>query len=112
MANNSHGIFATNSVIGTNSVTGSSITAHTANNALVPYAAYDIHTDSVCGVPVYDWNRMSQGEQIHYARKWEERHRWEGERREMRFPTEPKETPVKSNPAGYLSNKTLLLLEI
>jgi hypothetical protein len=105
------GIYATTSTVGTNSITVSPITTYT-NSALVPYTSYDVVTDTVCGVPSYDWNRMTQGEQIHDGRKWEENHRWEAERREMRSLTEPKETPVKSNLAGYLSNKTLLLLEI
>jgi hypothetical protein len=102
-------IFATNSTVGTNSITGSPITAYT-NSALVPYAGYDMNSDTVCGVPVWDWNHMSQDEQIHYARKWEE-HRRQYER-DAQFPREQKVIPVKADPTGYLSNTKLLLLEI
>ena len=90
------------SILATNNTTGTTITS--ASFGFNP--GYDLNSDTVCGVPVREWQRMSHYEQSNYARKWEEHRRYyESQLRQ-------EQAPVKGPSSGYINNTTLLLLEI
>lgn len=77
---------------------------------------YNIASDTVFGVPPYEWQRMSSMEQRYYAERWNERERerikYESDRRyhgEMNrlIPEAPKMS--KAPEPSFTSNKLLLL---
>ena len=96
------GVYGTISSVGTNNITGTTIAS--ASSSFNP--SYDLNSDTVCGVPVHEWQRMSHYEQSNYHRKWEEHYKhYESRSRQ-------EQAPVKGSSSGYLNNTTLLLLEI
>lgn len=98
----STGIFATNSTVGTNNITGTTI----ASASIGFNPSYDLNSDTVYGVPVRDFHRMSYDEQKYFVRRWEDGHR------ACQSRLQQEQAPVKGPSSGYLNNTTLLLLEI
>lgn len=100
-------IYTTSNTTGIGTISGGTIVATNTSGAM-----YDPYRETIHGVPIYDWQRMSASEQRYYA----EREYMRQQSMKMAMPpdiAEPKKVAVKTDPEpAFLNNKTLLLLEI
>lgn len=113
---------STTSIVGNTIGTATSGFITTANNNTTvynPYGdGYNVASDTIYGVPSYEWQRLSASDQRYYAERYRQR---EYQEREYRYRkemdrmhlgmAEQTKVPVKKAPASDYMNNTLLLLE-
>lgn len=113
---------ANGTFVGT-AIAGGTIGMVTTNNTTTAspyYNGYNVASDTIFGVPSYEWHKLSSMEQRYYAERWNERERdrslYDAQRKQNQMLREMMDQGIPEAPKmskapepSFTSNKLLLL---